>query len=88
MNTNDFGIDSSFNFADPREINHTEFRMYLGTLSIQEKVSYLQFLETNFRNSISDNYRSIFKEIDPVLLTVEPVEVSTRILFIFSDLNE
>jgi hypothetical protein len=88
MNNNNFGIDSSHNFIDPREIDHTKFRMYLGTLSIQEKVSYLQFLETNFSTSISDNYRSIFKEIDPVLLSVEPVEVSTRILFIFSDLNE
>jgi hypothetical protein len=87
MNTNDYGPNTSPNFADPKGVDHTAFRMYVGSLNIQEKVNYLQFLETNFRSSISNEYFSCFQEFDPVLLTVEPVELSTRILYVYSDIN-
>jgi hypothetical protein len=83
MNT----IDTNPNFADPRGTEHNAFRMYLGSLTQRDKVNYLQFLETNFASFLSDNYYSTFSEFDPILLSVEPTEVVTRIHFIWSDLN-
>jgi hypothetical protein len=88
MNTNDYGSNTSPNFADPKGVDHTAFRMYVGSLNLEEKINYLQFLETNFRSSISNTYFTTFQEFDPVLLTVEPVEVATRILYIYGDLNQ
>lgn len=83
MNT----IDTNPNFADPRGAERAAYRMYVSSLNDREKISYLQFLESNFKPLISNDYYTTFGELDVVILAVHPAEVVTRINYIYRDLN-
>lgn len=82
-----FNQNTSPNFADPRGVERNAFRMYVGSLNYQEKIDYLNYLENNYGHQISSNYFETFSTFNSTELVLLPVEVVTRIHFIFSDLN-
>jgi hypothetical protein len=77
-----------YSFKDFTKLTSDDFKVYINSLNIDQKVKLLELLEIKYRFKISKEYFVIFEEYNIQLLLESITEISTRLNYIHQDITK